>query len=396
MPKTLNPDKMRYHYQNNREEYLRDLRENLASGALRPEDFSVRDCFENMIDGGRELLHMIGYGKRGGARLQDVLEAAGDSINSGDFASITGQFVFNKTKEGYNYPQALWPSLVTTYQTEFLDGERIPGVGEFGYGSIEVVGEGERFPELGLNEEYTDTVPLTKRGFIASVTKEMILKDRTGLLLLRAANGGKWLSIQKDIRCIQLATGTGSTANNYNRNGIYTNTFTNSGAYINQANVALVNWQSVQTLELLFAGMTDPNTGAPIVVEAKQLIMPLALLRTAEFIRHALSVGQVDNTAAANTVRTYADNPLNKGFYGGGGYEILSNAFVSSVTASNVAWFLGDFKAALLYKEAWGIEESQAAPQSAEEWHRDIMMGWKVSEMGNGQVIEPRYMTRAN
>jgi hypothetical protein len=396
MPKTLNPDKMKYNYQNHREEYVAELRESLDRGFLKPEDFSVRDCFINLIEGGQELFNLINQTKRGGAAIRDVMEAAGDSINSGDFANITGQFVFNKTREGYNYPTALWPSLVETYQTDFLDGERIPGVGEFGYSSIEVVGEGEKFPEIGLNEEYTDTVPLQKRGFVASVTKEMILKDRTGLLLMRAANGGKWMGIQKDIRCIQLATGTGSAANNYNRNGVSTNTYLSTGSYINQANVILLNWQSVQTLELLFAAITDPNTSAPIVVECKQLLMPLSLLRSAEFIRHALSVGLVDNTASSNTVRTYADNPLNKGFYGGAGYEILSNAFVSNVTGSQIAWFLGDFKKALWYKEAWGMEETQAPPDNPESFWRDVMMAWKISECGAGQAIEPRYIARAN
>lgn len=396
MPKTLNPDKMRYHYQNHREEFLADLREGLEAGHYKPEDFSIRDCFENLIEGGSELLRMISYGKRGGSRLQDVLEASGGSINSGDFASITGQFVFNKVKEGYQYPQALWPSLVEPYSTEFLDGERIPGVGEFGYSTIEVVGEGEKFPEIGLNEEYTDTVPLQKRGFICSITREMIIKDRTGLVLRRAASGGKWMGIQKDIRCIQAATGTGTPANNYNRNGTSTNTFLNAGAYINQANVALVNWQSVQTLELLLAGMTDPNTGAPIVVEAYQLLIPLSLKRTAEFLRHATQVGLVDNTGSSNTTRTYGENPLNKGLYGGAGLELLSNALVSNVTGSNSAWVLGNFKQAILYKEAWGMEETQAAPNSPEDFYRDVVQAWKVSECGNAQVIEPRYMARAN
>ncbi len=332
MPK-INPDKMRYHYQNHREDYLNDLREGIERGYYNPHtDFSIRDCFENLIENGAELLRAIERRKSGGGSLRTIMEAAGGSINSGDFASITGQFVFNTTLEAYNYPQALWPKLTEPYQTEFLDGERIPGVGELGYNTIEVVGEGERFPEIGLNEEYLDTVPLQKRGFIVSITKEMIIKDRTGLVLMRAADGGKWMGIQKDIRCIQCATGTGAAANNYNRNGVYTDTFLTSGAYINKANVALVNWQSVQTLELLFAAITDPNTGAPVVLEARQMLLPLALMRTAEFVRHATSVGLVDNTASSNTTRAYGAHPLDKGFYGQAGYEILSNAFVSLVT----------------------------------------------------------------
>lgn len=391
----FNAAKLKHEYQNHPRECIADLREGLDSGVYKPENFSIRDCFIALIEGGQELYDLISYRKSGGQHLRALLEAAGDVINSGDFASITGAFIFNKTKEAYQYPSALWPQLVQPYQTNFIDGERIPGVGEFG-NAIEVVGEGEEFPMLGLNEEWTDRVPLQKRGFIAAVTKEMILKDNTGLLLQRAAQGGKWLGINKDIRCIQLATGTGTAANNYNRNGQATNTYLNTGGYINQANVALTNWQSVQTLELLLAGNTDPNTGVPIVVEAKQLLMPLALLRTAEFIRHALSIGLVDNTAGPGTVRQYGDNPLNKGFFGGGGYTILSNSFVSNVTGSQNAWFLGDFMRGLMYAEAWGIEEEQNAPMSAENFHRDISLAFKVSEMGNGQVLEPRVLARAN
>lgn len=396
---TLKYRQLKHDYENHPEGVMADLMEGLEDGTYKPEDFSIRDCFRALIPGGDELFDLIQYRKSGNFAVREVMEAAGGSINSGDFARITGQFVYNKMLEGYNYPQALWPMLTEPYKTEFLDGERMPGVGEFGYTGVEVIGEGERFPELGLNEEFVDTPPLQKRGFVASVTREMLIKDRTGLLLMRASGGGKWLAIQKDIRCLKAATGY---TNNYIRNGVASNTFLTSGAYINKTSVPLTNWQSVQTAELLFGAITDPNTGAPVVLEATQLLVPLALKRTANFLMQAGSVAQVDNTASANTTRTYGENPLDKGFYGQARPDVLWNAFVghTAVTGggsnNTTAWFLGDFKKAILYKEAWGIETTQAPPQAPEEFHRDIMQQWKFSECGVASIIQPRYLVQGN
>ncbi len=256
--------------------FLADLQEGLEAGAegrtggLRPTDFSIRDCFRALINRGEEIYNAMMFRKSGGMRFADVREAAGDAINTGDFANITGQFIYNRMLEGYNYPQALWPQLCETYKTTLLQGERIPGVGEFGLG-VEVVGEGERFPLMGPNEEWIDTPALNKRGFIAEITREMIMQDQTSLVLKRAADGGKWLSINKDIRVIMAATGY---LNNYSRNGIASNTYATSGSYINKTAVPLVNWQSVQTVELLFANIVDPSTGTPWTGHAPRASSP--------------------------------------------------------------------------------------------------------------------------
>lgn len=382
-----------------RADLIEDLLEGLEDGTYKPSDFSIRDMFRALIPGGPELCEMMSFRKSGGRSIRDVREAAGDAINTGDFASITGQFLFTRMLDGYNYPQALWPSLVETFDTQLLNGQRLPGVGGFGYTNVEVVGQGEEFPKMGLNEEFVDTVPLQKRGFIAEVTREAVIADLTGLLLKQAGDGGRWLSIQKDIRCIAAATGY---ANNYTRNGVSTGTFLLAGSYINQTSVPLVNWQSVQTAELLLAGITDPNTGAPVVLEATQLLVPLALKRTSNFLMQAGSVAQVDNTPTANTTRSYGDNPMAQGYWGQKRADVLCNSFVGNkaVTggASNnvTAWYLGDFKKAILYMQAWGVEVTQAAPNSPQSFYRDVVMGWKFAECGVAQIQQPRYMIKGN
>lgn len=363
------------------------------------DEISIRDCFRAYIPNGEEIYNAMMFRKSGRMQFAEIREAAGDAINTGDFANITGQFMYNMMLEGYNYPQAVWPQLCETYKTTLLNGERIPGVGEFGYGGVEIVGEGERFPLLAPNEEWIDTPALNKRGFIAELTREMLMQDQTGLVAMRAKDGGKWLSINKDIRVIMAATGY---LNNYSRNGVASNTYLTSGAYINKTSVPLVNWQSVQTAELLQAAITDPNTGTPIIVDNPRLLVPNALKRSANFLLQASQVAMVDNTPTANTVRAYGANPMNTGMWGGGRPDVVSNSFVGNTIVTGgssnntTAWFGGDFVKAILYKEAFGVEVTQAAPNSSEQFYRDIMMGWKFVEMGVPALRNPRYIYQGN
>lgn len=355
----------------------------LTEGHLRPDDFSIRDLFVGLIEGGDELLRQISYGKSGGFRLQE----AAQGVDTSAFSNITGQIIFNKVKEGYNSPEFLWPQLCETIPTTFLNGELIPGIGQVG-DKAEVVGEGNEYPMLGLNEEYVQTPVLSKRGFIIPVTREIIVADRTGLLLRVCGEGGRvYMGVNKEKRVIDVATGQ---TNSYKRNGTATNTYLTSGAYINSQSNRLTDWTSVEKAELLFDAMTDPNTGEPIILLGRQLLVPTALKYTARRILEATEVAMVDNQANATTYRTMSGNPL-KG--NGSTYTVLSSPYVKVRDSSATTWFFGDFKRAFAYMEAWAIETLQASPNSESEFRRDIWQQYKVSEMGKEAVLEPREVT---
>ena len=100
-----------------------NLQESLDKGDLKPEHFSVQDLFVSLHESGEELLREIGMRRSGGRNL---LEAA-QGVDTAAFTGIIGQIVFNKIKEAYQDPEFLWPDLVETMTTQFLDGERIPG-----------------------------------------------------------------------------------------------------------------------------------------------------------------------------------------------------------------------------------------------------------------------------
>lgn len=394
MGRPFNPLTVRRHYLNrkSRPALIKDFLEAIEERELvLDNNFSIRDAFESLVIAGPELLRAMDQRRGGGITLKDVMEAgAAEAVNTGDFSNITGQLIYNKVKDEYQTPQMLWPDLCTTVHTDYINGERIPGVGGIGASHIEVVGEGEEIPLVGINEEYFDAPPLNKRAFIIGITREMIIQDRTGLVVQRCGNGGKYLGINKEYRVIAAATGA---VNTYNRNGVASNTYLTAGSYINTlASNPLTDWTSLEAAEMLFDGMVDPNTNLPIVLPMKQLLVPSALKRTADRILSATSIQSVDNRPNANTLRSTYDNPLRDGFYGGGEYKRLSNAFVKAVTNSITRWFIGDFKQALLYREAWGIETTQAPENNEQQFTRDIWMRFKVSEMGGTYLWEPRYV----
>lgn len=388
MPKMVNGRELRQMYETlGPQQCVAHLTEALEEGHLKAQDFSVRDLFTTLIEDGRELLDRISYRKSGGA--VHLLEAGG-AVDTSAFSNITGQIVYSRIKDAYQDPDFLWPDLCDTQTTQFLQGEKIPGIGRIA-DKAEVVGEQHPYPYVGLNEEYIETAVLKKRGFILPVTREIIIADRTGVLLRWCAEGGYWLGLNKEKRVLDVSLGI---TNNYKRNGTATNTYLTSGAYVNDQTGNALNasgneWRALEKADLLFDAITDPNTGEPVSIQPDTMIVPSALKRSAARILSATEVTHVDNQANAVTVRTKSANP-----YGGVQIKILSSPQVKLRTSSASKWFYGQPKRAFCYFSAWDIETLQAPSNSEAEFMQDIMMRFKVSEMGNAQVLEPRFMTR--
>lgn len=364
------------------------LSEALRAKTLRPENFSIRDLAEALVDNGSEYLRLIDPRRKGGG--MNLTEAA-NAVDTSAFSNITGQIVYNKILDGYTNPEFLWPQLVETIPTTFLEAERFAGIGGIG-DEAEVVEEGAPYPMVGLNEEYVDGLPTKKYGMIVPVTREAIVADRTGVLLKRAAEVGHYLGIRKEK--IVLNTVTGQTGyNSYVRNGVSTNTYQTSGSYINSQGNTLVDHTDVENAELLLAAITDPNTGEPIMNVPNAILVPLDLKKTVERILHITSVGVVDNSATTATARQYSDGP--EKLYGGKlQYTVLSNAYVKSITSSASTWWLGDFKKAFGYREAWQLQVQQAGAGTEADFTQDIVVRYKADYRGREVILNPRFVAK--
>ena len=356
--------------------------EALEQKHLVPQEFSIQALWECFVPDGREAM-MSWSTNSGGPRSGVQLTEAGDAVKTSDFSDITGQILFTKMMESYQDPAFLHDKLTTTVPTQF-NGEKIPGIARIG-DVAESIGENEPYPIAGVTQDYVETPETTKRGFIVPVTKEAIFFDRTGDLMRKASEGGVWLGVNKEKRVLDVVLGLTDTYNRKSK-GTVANYGDNSGNHDWDnlaASNALVDWTDVETALLLFDGLTDPNTGEPIMVTPTTLIVPTALLFTAKRIINATQLQHVDNQAAANTVRTAWANPVNN-------YAIASNQYVKSRTSSATTWFIGDFKKGFEYRENWPITPVTAPPNAHEEFHRDIVHQTKVSERGVAVAVDPR------
>ncbi len=390
MPNFIKQSKLKREYQLDPAKTVRWISEAIEAKEIRPDQFSIQDLFISLIENGQEMFNELRHGTLGPRQLH-LLEAA-NAVSTADFSNITGQLLITRVLERYQDPEFLWPELCETIPTVFQDGEKIPGIGRLG-DKAETVEEGMAYPTVGLNEVYLQTVPLVKKGLIVPVTREAILADRTGILLREAGEGGHALGILKEKSVMDVATGQ---VNNYKRNGVATNTYLTSGAYVNsQTGNALDTsgneWRAIEKGDLLFDALTDPSTGEPIGGQTKEILVPTALMRTANRIVGATEVQTVDMRANAGTVRTTGGNP-----YGGKGLRVLSNQYVKARTSSATQWFQSSagFKRAFAWMQAWDIESIAAAANNEAEFTQDIMFRVKGTYKGVAQSLEPRYVCK--
>lgn len=381
MPKALNLQETRRQYELlGAKKTVAMIGQLLESKQIKPDDLSVKDLFEAFC--GAEALRALSDRKSGYWTLQEATNA----VDTATFSAIAGQLLITKTKEEYLAAADLSDQLVTTMTTNLLDGEKIPGIAGIG-DEAEIVEEGYDYPLVGIGPEYVEAPPTKKRGFIVPLTREVIIQDRTGLLLKRASDGGRWLGVNKMKRILDVAVGA---VNNYKRNGTATNTYLGAGAYINSQANTLVDWTDVENAELLFDAMLDPNTGEPIGVSTGGYVMivPTALKWTANRIVNATEIRYGDG--ASNTSAAYGPNPLRAG----SSITVISSPYVKARTASSSTWFYGRPKDSFVYSEVWGIETSQAPALNDKQFRADIEQQYKVSERGVAWTQEPRYMTK--
>lgn len=358
------------------------LTDALETGALRPEDFSLRDLAEALAPDGREWVRSLDPRQGGSVALVE------DGVDATAFQSVAGQVIRSKILESYTQEAFVVSKLVDTVPTR-LDGEKIPGVSAIA-DRIEPVGPGMPYPSVGFGEDYVETPSTTKRGFIVPVTREAIFFDRTNLVLARAAEVGEVLGLNKEKRLIDLVVGA---ANNYVQGGVARNTYLTAGPWVNVlTGNELVDWTQVDRAEQLLADIVDPATGEPVVVHgATALVMP-AYRNAAHRVFHAAEITYQGATAATATVSA---NPL-------GRYRLeMSRLAYRRIVASGVAaddakkwWFLGDFRRAFAYMENWPITVTQSALGSEAEFTHDIVLRFKASERGAAAVLNPRYVVK--
>lgn len=358
----------------------------LLAGELKPEDFSVREIAEAFC--GHDWVNRLDPRRQG-----DVLvRAQEESVDLTAFANITGQIVYSKILEKYKEADGgLFDQLCTVVPTSF-SGEKIPGTGKI-LDEEYVVHPGKEFPETGFGEDYQETPETTKHGLAISILKETVFFDRTGLVLRDAGAIGERLSTGRLKRLIKVVAGL---VNNYNWRGTAYNTYLTSGSWINKfVNHQLVDYTDLEEAELLWADMTDPDTGNPIDLGvSKSMLVTPHLAFTARHIINAteIQVGDTTNASApvrknTNPVQGYG-NPIVSAFL----YQLLQSVGGLTAAQAKQVWIIGDFKKAFWYMQNWGLTVIQAPQNNPDEFKKDVIAAWRGSERGVAAVGNPRYV----
>lgn len=368
----------------------------LKSGKVKPEEFSLREIAEATC--GPNWVRRLNARNAPAYSWLDVREA-GEAVDVTAFAHITGQIVYTKIHQGWNEGPFIGDTLFETVPTNF-DGEKIPGIGQ-------VKGEGRKirpgmpYPESGFGEQYWETPSTDKYGQIVSITKEAVFFDRTGLVLRQAQQNGKRLRMNKEVRqlacfggvTVTLASGETFNGNNHKWNGTTYNTYDTSSNAIginSKSGVELVDWTDVEEAELLYADLTDPDTGRPIDIMPNTLVVMPFKKHTARRIVSATELRSGDITTGSG-MQTVGSNTLDN-------YNVISSQLLyalivnSGVSAANAKhwWFLTEAKRGFWYMENWPLTVIPAPANNDAEFERDIVARWKASERGVPYSADPR------
>ncbi|TWT30711.1 phage major capsid protein [Blastopirellula retiformator] len=354
----------------------------ILEGQVAANEYSLARAFESLVPNGHEILRSWQGSMAGRPQGVNLVK---ESINTSAFAHINQAFMYQKLMEQFNKPELIAQQLVTIEPTT-KKWERKPGVGQLGDGARKVA-EGDDYPRVTLNEDWVETQETEKRGFIVEVTKEAILFDETGMVLSMASKGAEWLAVNWEKRILDTVFGL---VDRYHRKGrgIVATYGNNSGDHDwdNLQTNALVDYESIEAADLLFEDLTDPDTGEPIVIGARQMVVPGALYQTAQSIINATEIRR--NTQATADVGFAASRSYSNPY--SGLPAPITSPYVKARTSSSSSWFYGDFKKAFKYMQNWAPETVTAIAGNEDEFERDIAFKSKSSEMGQVAVDEPR------
>lgn len=362
------------------------LKTALVQGELKAEDFSLREIAEAFC-GPDWVKALTPHGS--GDQLVTAAEAPVDQTA---FSNITGQIVYSKVLAGYNEADGGLFDRLCTVQPTVFDGEKIPGMGGIKDEEFEVPA-GKEFPETGFGEDYQETPRTTKRGERISILKETVFFDRTGQVLRQAQGIGKRQATGRLKRLLKVVIGS---VNNYKWRGTSYNTFLTSGNWINKvASHTIADYTDFEDLELLWADMTDPDTGNPIdLAPSLDVLVTPRLKHTVRRILNSTEVDFGDNTDATKPV-TKGANPLegwNQPIVSRFLYQLLQSELSFSSSNAGGTLIAGDFKQAFWYMQNWPITVIQAPPNNPAEFERDVVAAWRCSERGVPAVANPRYV----
>lgn len=368
-----------------------------GKAAISYKDVSIRQLAEALVPDGREFIEMINP-----ANSLNFREAA--EVNTSALGIVASNLVLQRIQEEYQEPDYVLSNMLPT--ENYRPNEVIPRIVPLG-DDAGVVPEGEDYPNALISTDWTATPSSVKEGTIVPITREALYEDRTNQVVGYASDVGRALALRKELRLIDTLIGYTTQRGGYGKNFIWAGTeyapYQLSTPWINRiASNELIDHADMEGILNLFANMRDPNTGLPIIIGGKQVLVMPQKIFAASRLFGAQEVTYSTPSGTDQTVFTKGPNPLQ-------GYSYNSSALLydrvrtngnlgaapSSDANAQTYMFVGDFPRALCWSEQFPLKLESRGIESEAAFRRDIVMQFKASHRGTGMWKNPRYIVHS-
>ena len=349
-------------------------------GKIKPEDFSVRALFEELVDPNHEM------------RADTDTKRIAEAVTSSAFPTISGTVINATIIPAYQVALGPTEKLVTEAMATKTSREEVAGW--TAGGPFTMRPEHTSYEEDTLTEKYW-SIDKYDFGKIISLTREAIFDDRTGDLITRARNLGqkggllRAKIITKTLE-VGIRTEQGEAAS---QAAVYKGTATTASNFYNASHAALLDLAGVNknlqatnglgiagalnTTNALFTKMLD-EAGEEIGIVADTLIYPSALHETAMELLYGSTKRGV----------SYSEGHMDNIWEGR--FEPCELPFLSSDTT----WYLGSPKKQMLWLWVWKPETKVQTADSESAFSAQIVLRYRFSWFGGCAHTDYRFIIK--
>jgi hypothetical protein len=386
------------------------LRNPIANGRevprLRLGEVSLRGLAEAIM--GEDAVQQMNPERSGRAiRERTLMESGTGAVHPSAFSNIS---TFNgiatglleaQILEGYQNPKFIGDKLAKPSPTRYMNGGRktigVGGVGDKG----EPRQPGMPTKRVSVNERWLVQPETVENSLSMELLQETVWNDLTGQMVERANGIGESLLYRKEIRIIDAFAGV---TNTYNYKGNPYNTYISNGYYNNAlSGNPLLTPENLNTAQILFREMKDPETGLRIYVEPNMLICQQEYYASAVAITQGQTLQYRDKPSdSASAIQRYVNGPS---VYAEANITVEKSALLYdrivaadglNQSASNAAkyWWLIDANGFMTYEEYMPLRVQSAAPGNADMIDRGVLLFVHAAERGVPMIKEPRKAVR--
>jgi len=364
------------------------LMEAMDEGTITPQDMSLRELWEAFVGPVGTTLEFSQ--KKSG--YVDLYEGVGGTIDSSVYQTLAGKIISNMVIESYNRTTNIGDSLVQNYPTR-LKYEKVPGYTTTD--GMREVKEGENYEKASMGSKFVGTGEIAKKGRILAITEEAVYFDLIGQILNQAEQLGMDARQDKESTILKAVLGINAC---YSPSDVSTALYTTTPYLV--ASNPLIDWTSLETVEVALADMTDEE-GNAIVVSPNVLLVPSSLKRTAQMIIGATDVLRKTPVIGTAGTTSQAREMTQKNPYMDA-YNVISSplihnlqiaAGVGSSTARS-SWWLGDPKRQFVWKEIWPLQVLKAKKGIDSEFNADVVAQFKIRYYGGIFAKDNKYFSK--